>query len=182
MKKSELIQIIKDQSGIEFYDRTVAIHIGNVFNHISGQLFSQNPTQWMFYTKKYTLDVTNRVAPLTFSIIQNITNGSGVPKITPVGDETFDMYPMPLYALNSSVDANNMSPFVFYTVTNNEICFNKSLPTTVTEVIAHCVVEFKEYADDDLISLPSGASQLIIDGAVAAVKGDPSVTNIYKKK
>ena len=188
MKKEELVQLVLDGAGRQFGERTAAIHIGNIFNTIAGQLFAQDPNQWQFYTMRVLLTVTNRKATLTIPLIQTPNNAKGVIRVMPSGAESdcmpddTEFYPMPQYALNSSVDANKMSWAVFYTVNNNTVRFNKSLPEGVTSLYADVVPEFSGYDDDDFISLPFGVAQLIIDGAVASLKGEEGYSNIYKKK
>lgn len=189
MLKKELVQTVLDLAGLEFGHRTAAIAIGQAFNQVVGQLFSQDNGQFQFYCKRVTLPVSNRVAVIDIPIIQCKTNGSGVPRIMPSGadntclaDDTVFM-PMALYALQSSVDANHISTFIFYTVENNQIRFNDSLPKGVTEVLADVVPEFQYYDDNDNVSLPAGVSQIIIDSAVSMLRKDPSGNaNIYKKK
>jgi hypothetical protein len=182
MVKDQLTQQVMDMAGVEFGQRTVERIIGGVFTTVIGQLFAADPNQYNYYCKRVTLPVVNRVATLTIPLIQTKYNANGVPRIMLTGDETTEFYPSPAYSTNSSADANNISGMVFYVVTANNIRFNKSLPDTVTEVLADVVPEYQAYDKDDFINLPAGVAQMIIDGAVAAVKGDPSLTNIYKKK
>lgn len=183
MTKEQIVQLVKDACGLEFSDRTVAMHIGNVFNSIVGQLFASDANQYMFYSKRIIITVDHRTAVVELPLIQNRTNGNGVPRIMPVDpDDTTVFYPSPSYSMNSGVDANKLSSFVFYTVTNSVIRFNKSLPETVTSVLADVIPAFEGYEDQDIISLPQGVAQMIVDGAISAVKGTPSHSNIYKTK
>jgi hypothetical protein len=188
MKKKELVQRVMDDAGLQFGDRTTAMVISSVFNSIVGQLFNKDPNQFMFYTKRITLTVNNRVSTLTVPIIQTRVNGSGIPQIMPTGadndccpDGTV-FYPMPSYALRSKSDVNNLSNIVFYTVTGSKVRFNNSLPKDVTSLLADVVMEFHGYDDDDFFNLPSGVAQLIIDQSVAAIKAKQAHVNIYKPK
>ncbi len=187
MKKDVLVQQVKDICGLEFSDRSVALHLSNVFSQVVGQLFNADNNQYNYYTKRVTLPVTNRVAEITIPIIQTRSNAKGIVRILPVSsdaacdpDDT-EFYPSPSYSLNSSSDANHINGFVFYVVTGTTVRFNRSLPKDVTQVLADVVVSFDAYEDEEEISLPAGVAQTIIDGAVAAIKGDPSSSNIYKK-
>ena len=181
MTKATIIQLIKDRCGLQFSDRTVAIHLGHVFTSVLGQLFAQNPNQWEFYSKRIKLSVSNRFAALTVPVIQTITNGNGVPRCYSAdGDTVF--YPSPYYSLTSSADAANLHGFVFYTVTANGIRFSDTLPEDTTEVLADAVLEISAYGDNDFINLPSGVAQTIIDLTVQAVNGGNAHGNIYKPK
>lgn len=183
MTKEQLIQLVKDLAGVEFGDRTVAIHLGNVFGSVVGQLFSQDNNQYRYYTKRIILPVENRIANLTIPLIQTKSNANGVLKVSPSNpDDPTEFYPMPPYALNSGADANKLSWAIFYTVTASEVRFNKSLPKGVTSVLADVIPEFQGYNNNDFINLPAGVQQMIIDGAVAAIKGAPAYQNIYKGK
>ena len=188
MTKKELVQKILDGVGADFGHRTAEQHISSVFNTVIGQLFSTNNNQFRYYTKRITLAVKNRVGTIPIPLIQNSRNGKGVPAIMPTGadddccpDGTV-FYPMPPFALNSGVDANMMSEFVFYTVTQNEVRFTRSLPKEVKAVLADVVPQFTAYEDDDMINLPSGVEQMIVDQSIAAMKADPAYVPLYKKK
>jgi len=188
MKKKELTQLIKDQAGLEFGDRTIALHLTNCFNNIAGQLFLRDINQFNFYTKRITIPVTNRVATLTVPIIQTVGNANGVLRIMPTGadnsclSDDVEFYAIPSFALKSSVDANNLNWFVGYTVTANTIRFTKNLPKAVTSLLADCVLEFSAYEDDDFIQLPQGSAQMIVDATVASLRGEQPGKNIYKKQ
>lgn len=186
MTKQELLQFFKDQSGLEFGDRSVAQHFTNCFNSLTGQLFSRDPGQYSFYCKRMKLDVVNRVAKITFPLMQNVSNSKGIVRIYPTGaecsclpDDT-EFWPAPNFTHNSSADANNLSWAVFYTVTSREIKFNRALNKDVTELYADCVVEFSAYGNDEYIPLPAGIAQMIVDATISSIKGDPSHKNIYK--
>lgn len=186
MKKKELVQRVMDGAGLKFGDRTVAIDIASVFNTVVGQLFLQDPNQFSVYAKRVTLTVVNRVASLDFPIIQTKTNANGVLRIMPTGaegdccpDKTV-FYPAPSYALNSSVEANRLANWVFYTVTAPTVRFNDSLPKEVTALLADVVLEFQGYGDDDYLPLPQGVAQMIIDQSIIAAQNNPAYKNIYK--
>ena len=188
MKKKELVQLVMTATDMLFGNRTVAMHLGNAFNSVVGQLFARDLNQYQFYTKRITIDVLNRVTTLTIPLIQTGGNAKGVIRIMPTGSDSAclpddtEFYPMPAFALRSSTDANSMRMFVFYTVTASTVRFNKSLPKEVTELVADVVPEFHAYLDNDFIQLPQGVAQMIVDAAVSSLKGDPSHANIYKKK
>lgn len=177
-----------DGAGWEFGHRTAAMCISEVFETLVGQLFARNPNQYEFYTKRVTLTVDNRKAILTIPLIQTPNNANGVLRCMPTGadcdcypDETV-FYPAALSAIKSTVDANNLSDFVFYAVTNNMVYFNKSLPKTITALLADVVPRFHGYDDDDFITFPAGIGQAIIDGSIAAMNANPAYINLYKKK
>lgn len=181
MTKRELIQQVKDLAGVEFGDRTVIRHLNNAFITIAGQLFRQDPTQYQYYSKPITLDVEDRVALIPIALIQTPSNGKGIPAMTDMAGTT-DFYPVPYSALNARVDANDMSIAVFYSVTGNVVRFNRSLPMGEIQVKATVIPELQGYEDEEFINLPAGAANMIIDMAVASVKGDPSYQNIHKSK
>lgn len=188
MKKKELIQLVIDGAGKRFGKRSAAIHTSNIFNTIAGQLFGRDGNQYNFYTRRVTITVANRVSTLTIPLIQTVLNQKGVIRILPTGadsdclPEKTVFYPSPSYAIESSVDANKLSWAVFYTVTANTIRFNDSLPKEVTRLLADVVPEFQGYAEDDLIALPAGVAQMIIDAAVASLQGKEADVNIYKRR
>lgn len=188
MTKRELVQKILDGLGAEFGHRTAERHISSVFNTVIGQLFTTNQNQYRYYTKRITLTVKNRVATVPIALIQNASNGHGIPAIMPTGaeddccpDDT-EFYPAPSFSLHSGADANLMGWVVFYTVTQDKVRFNKSLPKEVTSLIAEVIPQFTAYEDSDIINLPSGVEQMIVDQSIAAMKADPAYINIYKKK
>ena len=187
MTKAQLIRLVMEGAGKEFGDRTVALKVGMVFESLAGQLFGSNLNQFEFYSRDIILPVTNRVATLTTALIQTKLNGNGCPRIRPTGascecmpDSTI-FYPVPSFGLSLNVDAVKVPGMIFYRVTNGEIQFSHSLPEGVTEVIATVIPQLSEYADDDLITLPSGIAQLIIDQSIAAVRGDAAAANVFKK-
>jgi len=188
MNRAQLISLVKDAVGVQFGDRTIALKIGTVFETLAGQLFNVNPGQWEFYSRDVRLTVDNRVATLDIPLIQTKLNGNGCPRIRPTGasclclpDDTV-FYPAPPYGLSLDVDAVKVNGFVFYRVTNSRIEFSKSLPLGVTEVIATVIPQLSYYGDDDLISLPTGIAQMIVDQSIAALKGDPAAMNVFKKQ
>ena len=187
MTKEQIIQLLKDTAGLDFGDRTVALHFTSCFSSVVGQLF-RDTNQWSFYTKQITLTVKNRVAKLTVPIMQFAANSKGVVRIYPTGaedsclpDDT-EFIPMPSYALHSGADANNISSFVFYVVTAIDVRFNKSLPKAVTELYADCVLEFSAYENTDQVPLPSGVAQMIVDATIVSLKGDIAFKDLYKPK
>jgi len=188
MTKEEIIQRVLDGAGAEFGARTAAMHINDVFNSVAGQLFARDPNQFQFYTKRITLIVSNRVATITIPLIQTSVNSRGVIRIMPTGADSdclpdhTEFWPMPSYALRSSVDANKLSWAVFYTVTANTVRFNDSLPAKVTRLLADVAPEFQGWGNTDFIPMPAGVGQMIIDGSIAAMKGDPAYVNIFKRK
>lgn len=174
-------------AGVQFGHRTAALHLNNAFSTIVGQLFSKNPNNWYFFSRKVKLAVNNRVAKLDVPLIQNATNSNGVISVSPTGasckcfpDDTV-FYPIPPYALNSSSDISTQSWFIGYAVTQEEVRFTRSLPSEVTELEADVVPQLQYYSDHDEIALPSSVAQMIIDSAVASMKGGKSGNDIYKK-
>lgn len=188
MIKKELVQLVMDSAGLEFGDRSVQRQIGLAFTTIVGQLFGRDGNQYGFYTKRVPLVVDHRVATLSVPLIQNAFNSKGVVRVMPTGADSTCLpdrtvfYPAPSYALQSGADANKLSGIVFYTVTANVIRFNESLPDAVTALVADVVPEFSAWDDEDFIPMPAGVAQMIIDSAVAAIKGQPGHINIFKKK
>ena len=188
MRKNEIVQAVMDAAGMDFGHRTAAIHISTVFNSVVGQLFARDNNQFQFFCKRVKISGSNRTFIIPMSLIQTYANSKGVVRGMTTGAECpclpddSEFYPMPPYALKSSVDANNMADFIFYTVTVSVIRFNNSLPKEVTELLFDVVPEFQEYLDEDIISLPMGVAQAIIDGAVSSLRSDPAHTNIYKPK
>lgn len=181
MTRRELVQQVKDLAGVEFGDRSIMRHLNNAFNTVAGQLFRQEPSQFIYYSKQITLDVEDRIANIPVPLIQTPSNGKGIPTMTDSAGTT-EFYPVPYSALNSHTAANDMATMVFYTVTGNVVRFNKSLPMGEVQVIATVIPEIQGYDDDDFINLPIGASNMIIDMAVASVKGDPAYKNVHKKQ
>jgi hypothetical protein len=188
MKKSQLIALLKDSCGLDYGDRTVAMHFNNCFQTIVGQLFSRDPNQISFYAKQVKLDVVNRVADISkLPIIQDASNAKGIVRIYPTGSECSclpddtEFFPAPAYSARSGAMANHLGWAVFYTVTSSRIQFNKSLNKDVAELYADCVLEFSYYSDDEMIPLPAGVGQMIIDATVQAVKGSPAHQNLYKQ-
>ena len=186
MTKKEIIQQVLDGAGLDFGDRTAARHLTNTFSTYVGQLFARDPNQYRFFTKQIHIDIKNRVARIPIPLIQNVSNGKGVPVISPDGvdceceTDGTEFIPMPSYALNSGADANMMSWVVFYTVTHDTIRFNRSMPKDMTSAIATVCPQFHAWGDNDEIPLPDGIGQMIIDSAIAAIKHDPAYQNLYK--
>ena len=187
MNKAQLIALVKDATGQEFGDRTIALKMGMVFTDYASQLFGTNLNQWEYYSRQVTLNVANRVAALTIPLIQSRLNGNGCPRIVPTGasceciPDTTVFYPAPTYGLNIEVDATTIEGMVYYTVTNSEIRFSRSLPAGVTEVTATVIPTLEYYGDDETITLPSGIAQMIVDATIAVLKGQPAPGNIYKR-
>lgn len=180
MKKSEITQMVLDGAGKQFGKRTAERHIAHVFNTFVGQLFRTNLNNFEFYVKEVTLTVDCREVTLTTPIIQTANNGNGVLRCYFACDSDNEFHPVPAFALNSHVDANAIPNMVFYAVTANKLKFGKSFPEGQTEVVAQIVPEFHGYDDDDFINMPTGIAQMIIDGAIASLKGEQAGKNIYK--
>ena len=180
MKKKDIVARVMDAAGLQFGNRTVERHIADVFNTVAGQLFRSQPSQWEFYSLQETITVQDRVSTIEKALIQTPQASNGVPRITDYCGETV-FHPVTPSQLNMKVDANRIGQFVFYSVTGNEIRFNKSFPMGEARVIATIIPEFHEYDDDFFINLPAGVAQMIIDGAVASLRGEQAGKNIYKK-
>lgn len=185
MKKSQMIQLVKDAVGTSFGDRTVELHLSDMFSTIAGQLFAKDPGQFNYFTKRVTVPVVNRVGTLPVPVIHTPGNAKGVIRVMPSGadsccQDNTEFQPIPYFALNSSTDANNQSWFVGYAVSKGTLRFTRSLPSAVTELLADVVAEFSAYDRDEDIQLPSGVEQMIVDSTVQAFKNSPAYSNVFK--
>lgn len=186
MLKKEIIDLVKDAAGMRFGDRTVMHHVGLAFEQVIGQLFKQNPNQLDFFTKDYTVPVVH-VSPRPYSllperIIQFSDTSAGVRRILYTDDDNIDFVPVPAYyfQLEDNLDVGCVDTSVGYYVRINKVEYSNSMPRVIKDVRMELVIPFSQYADNDDLPLPAGASENILAMALSTLRKETPETNVHK--
>jgi hypothetical protein len=186
MTKGQIIAQIQLALGIEFHSRTIAAYIDQAFNQVVGQLFRQNPNQYDFYAKSYTIDVVQQCptsyALLPVAIIQTPDNAQGIRQVYSTGENNLDFVPVPKFwfQLGKKLIAGKVMKQIGYFPKTDRIEF-MNIPTAVTQVRAELVRPFTAYDDDEQVPLPDGSADMIIQMVFQMMNKEQVKTNIYKK-
>lgn len=184
MRKSEYIQLVKDGVGTMFKDRTIAIHIGLVFEQVFGQVYASDPQQLDFYTKEYTCSVIDEkpypYVMLPKKIVHFKDLKKGVRSVCYPHDTEIRFVPVSgvgqkVYAkLTGGIDKS-----IGFEVKTNKVFLERK--PDGDELTLSLVIPFQEWDMEDDIPAPSGMAENIIQMAISSVKGEGIPQNIHKK-
>lgn len=185
MTREQLIEIVKKRLGGKHHHEMIAMNIGMAFNQINYETFRKDLSNLDLYTKEF-LDVdvdyntTNNYyySTLPEEIVQLPDTQSGVRRIMHSCENTLVFVPMKkdavsVFALLDQVKTSTI-PFV---VEATQVIYTRK-PQGIDKVRMDLVIPFDKYDDDDLIFIPSGKDELLIETIVNLLQGQPKENKV----
>jgi hypothetical protein len=185
-----ILQLVKDGSGNQFRERTIALHAEMVWETYIGQLFGQNPEQLNFYTKSFVVPVVpkddeNSIAYsiLPKRIVQVRDAKKGVREITYTKNPGLKFVPVTLLQrkIYPEMEVGAVDDTVGYEVMTNKVLYDNIDPA-IKEVQMRLCLPFSQWDINDDLPLPEGIAALIIQETISSMKGEGVQPNMYKAK
>lgn len=192
MTKIEFIELIKHRLEGEaraknlgkFHPTVISHMIGKAYNSLVVEAYARNMTDFDPYTKTYTgvaiaLDVTTGVyySTLPAAIVQLQRSGSGVMRIIDT-DSSLEFVPINNGELQAipDLELNLIDDVVGYVYKNHRVEY---LGLSATDTVnMELVIPFEDYDETDIVQLPTGSDQRIVEMVVNMMIGTPDSDNL----
>ena len=183
MLKGQIIQACKDGSENKFHDRTVALHVGMIWEQLLGQLYSSHPEELDFYTTPLKAEVIRdgKTAYALFPkrAIHFSDLKKGCRSINTEGSTEVQFVPVSLLGRKIYPAINIGDKSIGWETKKDRAIFD-NLPDEINEVILHLVMPFDEYGMLEDVPMPSGVNETIIQMSIASLTGKEVPINIHK--
>lgn len=179
MRKDAYIQLVKDATGNQFKDRTIAVQIGMALEQLWGQVWAKDPNQLDQYTKDFTVPVTGNYVKFPKRIVQFKDLKKGCRSISTTDGTTVQFVPVSLLGRKIYPSINTGDTSIGFEVKTDRAIFD-NLPDEIKEVVVSLVIPFDQFEMTDDIPAPSGVNELIVQFAVDSLLGKGVPLSIFK--
>lgn len=192
IQKKALIELVRDRLVGEFQakelgkvgDRKLAYYIGRVYNSALANILARGISDYSDYTKEYqsvaisqdsNTNVYYSTLPANIIIVPKRA-GSGVIRVSGMTSESVEFVPMTNNELQTieGLEVDTIDDVVGYVFKHGRIEY-KGMTATIASgtVKMELVIPFEAYADTDIVQIPTGSDEMIIQGVVNMLAGTP---------
>jgi len=185
MTREKLIEIVKKRLGGGHYEM-LAMNIGMAFNQINYETFRKDLSALDLYTKEF-LDVDvdyNTINNYYYStlpeeIVQLPDTQAGVRRIMHSCENTLIFVPIKKDAKSifDLLEVGQVDLAIGYSVESTQVIYDRK-PQGIDKVRMDLVIPFDKYDDDDVIFIPSGKDELLIETIVNLLQGQPKENKV----
>lgn len=197
IQKKAFIELIRERINGEFEakqmgkvgDQKLAYYIGRVYNSALTAVFSRNLTNFDPYIKEYqsiaiaqdsNTNVYYSVLPSKIIMIPRKA-GNGVIRISGMTSESVEYVPITNGELQvmDGLEIDIVDDVVGYAFKNGRVEYKEMTAAIAAGTVKmELVIPFEAYEDEDLIQIPTGSDEIIIQGVMRMLINTPDADRI----
>ena len=192
IQKKVLIELIRNRLISEYQakelgklgDRRIAYYVGRAYNAALANVLARRLSDYSDYTKEYqsvaiskdsNTDVYYSTLPANIIIVPKRA-GSGIIRISGMKSESVEFVPMTNNELQTieGLEVDTIDDVVGYVFKNGRVEY-KGMTSTIAAgtVKMELIIPFEAYSDTDILQLPLGSDEMILQSVVNMLIGMP---------